>query len=70
MNGDQMPDADGEQYILPDYQAAIADSSSIPPMPKPADPPPAFGRPVEVPTPRKEESPDNTGGYFGSFGGA
>ena len=70
MNGDQMPDADGEQYILPDYQAAIADPSSIPPMPKPADPAPAFGRPVEVPPQRKEESPVGTGGYFGSFGGA
>ena len=71
MIGDQMPDADGEQYILPDYQAAIADPSSLPWPQKSVDPPPAFGTPAyESPVTKKEEPPSSAGGYFGSFGGA
>ena len=66
MNGDQMPDADGEQYILPDYQAAITDPSSVVP-PKTSESRPVLG---DGPEPAPREPPVSTGGYFGSFGGA
>ena len=68
LNGDQMPDADGEQYILPDYQAAVADPSSVVPL-KSSEKQIVFGgdpEPVQI---RTEEPPITTGGYFGSFGG-
>ena len=70
MNGDQMPDADGEQYILPDYQAALADPDSLP---IPAKEPVSVARSEQ----RQEQPRENAvsgsqigGGYFGSFGGA
>lgn len=66
MNGDQMPDADGEQYVLPDYQAAMADPSSVVP-PKTSESRPVLG---DGPEPAHREPPVSTGGYFGSFGGA
>ena len=66
MNGDQMPDADGEQYVLPDYQAAMADPSSVVP-PKTSESRPVLG---DGPEPAHRELPVSTGGYFGSFGGA
>ena len=68
LNGDQMPDADGEQYILPDNQAAVADPSSVVP-PKSSEKQTVFGSDPEPVHIRTEEAPITTGGYFGSFGG-
>ena len=67
--GDQMPDADGEQFILPDYQAVMADPSSVVP-PKTPEKLSSYDSFPEQPENRNNESPVSTGGYFGSFGGA
>lgn len=69
LNGDQMPDADGEQYILPDYHAAMADPSSVVP-PKASEQHPSFGHSPEPTVHRNDASSVSAGGYFGSFGGA
>ena len=69
LSGEQMPDVDGEQYIMPAYEAEKERMKFAPPQ---KGQKPENSVPAEVPAEENGNivSTSPVGGYFGTFGGS